>query len=191
MSGELHHYLRNLPSQSLRFAPGRYLFHLGDPVRVMHFVQSGRVHLTRTHLAGSVLILQQARSGTILAEASFCSERYHCDGVAVEATHSIAYAAADFRARVRSTPEFAEAWASHLARELQTARQHAEILSLKTVANRLDAWIAWHGGTLPAKGEWRMIASELSVSAEALYREIARRRPTSQSTNRHGGVLAE
>ena len=146
----------------------------------MHFVQSGLVHLKRTQTDGSVLVLQQARPGTILAEASFCSAAYHCDAVAVDGTHSLAYPAAEFRAYARSNPEFAEAWASHLAHELQAARLQAEILTLKTVASRLDAWLAWHGGVLPRKGEWRTIASEIGVSPEALYREMARRRTPEQ-----------
>lgn len=60
--------------------------------------------------------------------------------------------------------------------ELQNARLHAEILSLKTVAQRLDAWMTWKDGVFPRKGEWKTIASQLGVSPEALYREIAKRR---------------
>lgn len=63
-----------------------------------------------------------------------------------------------------------------LGRELQSARLQAEILSLRTVAQRLDAWMAWKEGVFPGKGEWKSLASQLGVSPEALYREIARRR---------------
>jgi hypothetical protein len=52
----------------------------------------------------------------------------------------------------------------------------AEILSLKTVSARLDAWMDWNGGVLPNKGEWKLVAGEISVSPEALYRELGRRR---------------
>ena len=50
----------------------------------------------------------------------------------------------------------------------------AEILALKTVAERLDAWIAWHEQR-PAKGKWRHVAEEIGVSPEAFYRELAKR----------------
>jgi CRP-like cAMP-binding protein len=189
MSTNLEHHLRDVRSQRVTFGPGQYLFHLGDRVRVMYFVRTGLVHLIRTQNNGAVLVLQQARPGSILAEASFCSDVYHCDAVASEETHGFAYAATDFRARLRSTPDFADAWAAHLAHELQLARSQAEILSLKTVAQRLDAWIAWHGGVFPRKGEWGTIASEIGVTPEALYREIAKRRPSSKSNNRHGDRL--
>jgi CRP/FNR family transcriptional regulator, dissimilatory nitrate respiration regulator len=58
---------------------------------------------------------------------------------------------------------------------VQSARLRAEVLALKTVTARLDAWIAWNG-PLPGKGKWMTIAGEIGVSPEALYREIAKRR---------------
>jgi CRP-like cAMP-binding protein len=189
MSNQMEHHLQSLRAQKLMFASGQHLFHLGDPVRLMYFVVTGMVHLTRTQSDGSMLVLHQAAARSILAEASFCSEHYHCDAVAVSETHALAYAAAEFRANLRSNPDFADVWARHLAHELQIARLHAEILSLKTVAQRLDAWIGWHGGALPGKGEWRTIANEIGVSPEALYREIAKRRGSTKSNNRHGGLL--
>ena len=76
---------------------------------------------------------------------------------------------------LRSDSELTEAWAAHLARSVQRARMRAEIRSLKTVAERLDAWTAEHGD-IPEKGQWHVLAAELSVSREALYRELARRR---------------
>jgi CRP-like cAMP-binding protein len=80
------------------------------------------------------------------------------------------------RASLRDDPEFSEAWMAHLARELQSARFRGEMLSLPTVAGRLDAWIAWHDGRLPDRGRWRLLAAEIGVSPEALYRELAKRR---------------
>jgi hypothetical protein len=68
-----------------------------------------------------------------------------------------------------------EAWARHLAHEVQKARLHAEILSLKTVAARIDSWTDWHGA-LPEKGRWVTVAQQIGVSPEALYREMAKRR---------------
>jgi len=71
--------------------------------------------------------------------------------------------------------DFSHAWSAHLATEVQRARLHAEIVSLTTVAARLNAWLAWNG-PLPEKGEWSAVAEQIGVSPEALYRELARRR---------------
>jgi CRP-like cAMP-binding protein len=48
-------------------------------------------------------------------------------------------------------PAFAAAWASHLAGEVRSARLRSEILALRTVAERLNAWIAANG-EFPPKG---------------------------------------
>ena len=49
---------------------GTWLFHGGDPVRSMYLVTAGMVDLTRVTSAGTSVILQRARSGQMLAEAS-------------------------------------------------------------------------------------------------------------------------
>ena len=103
------------------------------------------------------------------------SDTYHCDAISISPTRTLAFDKADLRRRFLASPEFAEAWASALARELQRTRLQAEIVSLKTVAARLDAWIAWNESRLPPRGEWRHLASQIGVSPEALYREIGKR----------------
>jgi CRP-like cAMP-binding protein len=121
-------------------------------------------------------VLQRARANSVLAEASLFSERYHCDALAVAPTRTLAIGKAAMRAAIESDPRFAAGWAAYLAREVQKTRLRAEILSLRTVAERLDAWIAANDGRPPVKGEWKTVASEIGTSAEALYREAARRR---------------
>ncbi|HXG99587.1 MAG TPA: hypothetical protein VNI79_04125 [Sphingomicrobium sp.] len=39
------------------------------------------------------------------------------------------------------------------------------------------AWVAWNDAGLPERGQWARIAKEIGVSHEALYRELAKRRP--------------
>ena len=69
---------------------------------------------------------------------------------------------------------FAAALMRHLAQEVQRARAKAETLSLKTVAERVDAWTTLNDGSPPPRERWRQVASEIGVTAEALYREIIR-----------------
>lgn len=155
---------------------GEILFRAGDPVRSLFLVAAGRVRLTRTSPRGSELTLQRASPGAVLAEASLFADRYHCEAVADEPSLLRAASASEIRAALREDAALAAAWAEHLAIEVQRARAQAEMLSLKTVAERVDAWITLNDGTLPQKGRWRRIASEIGVSPEALYRELARRR---------------
>ena len=176
MSQSIESFLQGLRARQRHVGVGQSLFHRGDLVREMHFVLAGSVHLVRHQSDGSILILQRAGPGSILAEASLYSQTYHCDAVAFGAAETRAYAKAGFRKLLANSAEFSDLWAGYLARELQSARLRSEILSLKTVAGRLDAWISWNGGGAPAKGEWKLVANEIGVSPEALYREVAKRR---------------
>lgn len=176
MFAEIDPFLSDLRFRLLTFGPDQNVFHLGDPVRVVHFVELGAIQLVRHQSDGSVLVLQRAGPGSIVAEASLYSRAYHCDAVALGPATTRAYAKVELQKRLKQSSEFSDAWARRLSLELQNARLHAEILSLKTVAQRLDAWMTWKDGVFPRKGEWKTIASQLGVSPEALYREIAKRR---------------
>ena len=165
--------LRELDSTECTFEAGARLFRLGDAVSVLHL---GEAHLVRHRADGGALVLQRAVANTVLAEASVFSVRYHCDGIAVRPTRTLAIAASAVRRLLEEDPGFAESWAVHLSRALHATRLRAEILSLRTVRERLDAWIGWNGERLPEKGTWKTVANEIGTSPEALYRELARRR---------------
>jgi CRP-like cAMP-binding protein len=176
MPRSIERHLSGLRSRRRHFDSGRSLFCRGDIVTDMYFVLTGSVLLIRHQRDGSALILQRAGPGSILAEASLYSGTYHCDAVASAATDTRAYAKTSFKKMLAKSPESSNVWADYLAQELQRSRLRSEILSLKTVAARLDAWIAWNGGSAPEKGQWKLLAGEIGVSPEALYREIAKRR---------------
>jgi len=59
MSDELGSLLEGLPGHERRFAAGATVFRRDDPVRVMHFVQRGTIHLVRRQKDGAALILQR------------------------------------------------------------------------------------------------------------------------------------
>ena len=87
-----------------------------------------------------------------------------------------AYAAADIRRLLDTDIGFCRAWAAALSQQLLAARKRAELVSLRTVGERLDAWLAWNERGMPAKGGWKDVAEEIGVSPEALYREMSTRR---------------
>ncbi|MDE8347751.1 MAG: Crp/Fnr family transcriptional regulator [Acidocella sp.] len=174
MSMALNFLIEGLAGRECEFSAGQTLFGLGDAVREVHFVRRGVIHLLRYRSDGAALILQRASAGAMLAEASVYSDTYHCDACAPDGAVTFAVARSDLRGRLDANPQACQALAQHLAHEVQRARLQAEILSLKTVQARLDAWLVWNGA-LPPKGQWRRLAGEIGVSPEALYREIAQR----------------
>jgi CRP-like cAMP-binding protein len=158
-----------------RLNRGDIVFRSGSNVTDVFLVRSGRITLVRSLPSGQQVVLQRASPGHIVAEASVYAQRYHCDGLASEASELVSMPRKSFLNALRSDAHLSEAWAAHLAQGVQQARMRAEIRSLKTVAERLDAWTAEYG-KLPKRGQWQGLADELSVSREALYREMARRR---------------
>ncbi|UJS26339.1 Crp/Fnr family transcriptional regulator [Thiothrix winogradskyi] len=156
-------------------AAGTFLFYQGDEVESLFLVLSGEIHLVRHQPDGSSITLQRGRAGGILAEASLYSRCYHCHATAQKAATVQALPRQAVLARLQADCGFAQNWMAYLAQEVQQARFRSELLSLKTVAARLEAWLNWRGGGLPPKGEWKTLAEQLGVSPEALYREIARR----------------
>jgi len=160
---------------ALRFDRGDVIFRSDSKVAKIFLVSTGQAALIRTLMSGQQAILQRASTGQIIAEASLYVQRYHCDCVAMEPTELVSIPRQEFLDALRSDPQLSEAWASYLAHGVQQARLRAEIRSMKTVSERLDAWIAEYH-EIPVKGKWQDLADELSVSREALYRELAKRR---------------
>lgn len=173
----MREYLGNLRQIKRSFFEGQYLFHRNDLVKSMFLLEAGSVQLIRHHRDGRTVVLQRASAGSVLAEASLFTPAYHCDAIATSAAVARLISRAAMQQLFFRNRDFAKAWAVHLAGEVQKARLRAETLTLKTVSERLDAWLA-DRGKLPGKGGWKAIALEIGVSPEALYREIARRRET-------------
>lgn len=176
MSDALQTLFGGIDVRPRTFVAGALVFRRDDRVRWLHLVRTGRIHLVRPTPHGSELILQRAGPGALLAEASLFATNYHCDGRAEEASETLAIRASTVVERLEHDAAFARWWAGHLAREVQGARLRAELLALRTVAERLDAWLDLDGGGVPPRGARLRLAAELGVSPEALYREINRRR---------------
>lgn len=176
MSDKLVADLLKLSNGAKKLASKEFLFRVNDPVRSLFLVTQGTVQLTRTLRRGFQLNMQSARSGEIVAEASLFSDRYHCDGRACEASTISIIPMKRLMTAINSDSELAITLMSYLAHEVQRARARAETLSLKTVAERVDAWMTLNQGLLPRKGHWHEVATEIGISAEALYRELAHRR---------------
>ena len=157
------------------FDGGSTVFRAGAEITHVYFVRLGCAALVRTLASGDTLHLQRANPGDVVAEASVYTEHYHCDCIALEPTVLAMLPRQTFRQALRNNATLSEQWATYLARTVQSTRMRAEIRSLKTVADRLDVWMAEYG-PLPEKGRWQDVAHELSVSREAFYRELARRK---------------
>ncbi len=171
----LDHFIACASKRQL-FVKKAYLFHEGDRVEQIFVIERGLVELSRRQLDGAAIVLQRACRGAILAESSLYSMSYHCDAIAERPSSVFQLPKKKFQDLLDEDRQFSQVWAAHLAREVREARTRCEILSRKTVSERLDGWLAWRRGRLPEKGQWKSVAEQIGVSSEALYRELARRR---------------
>lgn len=162
-------------SETIVLEAGEVLFHAGDQVELLFQVTRGAVVLERFLADGKAVCQQRAGPGDVLAEASLYNEAYHCGARCVEAGQVQAARVQVVHKILAASADHARTWSAHLAGQVQHARLLAEIRSLRSVAERLDSWLAAHS-ELPHNGQWQMVAFEIAVSREALYRELAKRR---------------
>jgi CRP/FNR family transcriptional regulator, dissimilatory nitrate respiration regulator len=145
MSSDLIERLVGLSHRTVDLAAEAALFRAGDRVTMLYLVIEGALRLERVTPLGARLILQRATAGEIMAEASCFADTYHCDGIAITPSRLSAVSLRTFR-EAWADPALIAAFATHLAQRVQDARARAEILSLKTVQARLDAWLAINSG---------------------------------------------
>lgn len=155
---------------------GQRVFGPGEPVRFLFIVREGSVRMLRRQPGGAALVLQRAGPGQLVAEASLFASRYHCEATAAGATLLARIPKTRVVENLLADPAWLGSFAAHLAAEVQRTRGRAELLSLRKVGDRVDAWLSLNGGVTPDRGRWVDWAGELAVSPEALYRELARRR---------------
>lgn len=178
MGTKLLDVLRALPNRIEEVRLRARVFRRGEAVSALYLVEHGELCLQRDGVDGNTLVLERAGDGQLLAEASLHASRYHCDAVATAPTQARRIEREAVLERFRTDPRFAELWCQGLAEEVRDTRFHNELLRLRTVRARVDAWLDWHGDSLPPRGGRQALAHELGVSPEALYRELARRTRT-------------
>lgn len=176
MLTEILELVRSNSKVSHSYEIGALLFARGDDVETLFLLEEGEVKLSRSLVSGKELVLHRVRAVGILAEASVYSASYHCDALCLSRCVIRKLPISRFLNLIERKPELSSVWSAHLAHALQSARYRSEILTMKKVSERLDAWLDWHDGCLPVKGKWKEVAAEIGVSPEALYRELASRK---------------
>lgn len=162
-----------MADSDIQLGAGQTLFQPGDQIKSLYVVLDGSMRLVRHQIGGAAVMLQRAHAGQLLAEASLFASHYHCHAVSEQGARLARVSKPKIVQLQREDSGWWMDLAAHLAGEVQQARARAELLSLRTVRDRLHAWLALHG-ELPRRGRWIDVAQEIGVTPEALYREMAR-----------------
>lgn len=153
---------------------GHVVFQRDDKVTSAYLVLSGAVALARVLPNGDSLVLNTARAGDLLAEASVFAPAYHCYAIVQEAAEVLVLRRSVLSDRLQGDPHSLFGLLGDTAREIQRLRSQIEILRLKRVSERLDAWLVFNAA--PDTGKWVDVANAIGVSPAALYRELAVRK---------------
>jgi CRP-like cAMP-binding protein len=180
------------PGRTIAVAAGGNVFRQGEPVRFLYRVASGRVRLSRVLTRGAEIALARVSAGNLLAEASVFSSRYHCDAIAETPATLLRYAMRDVLAVLEAQPRMAMAFGAHLAHELMDLRATVEIRAIRRADERLLAWLQLRATGAPAafdgSGAWPSVARQIGLTAESLYRALARLERSGKIRRRGGRV---
>jgi CRP-like cAMP-binding protein len=160
-----------------RLSAGETLFLTGERITNLFAVRSGRVDLLRHMPDGSVIKLQSAGAGELLAEASLFSQNYHCDAEGAEDTVLLAFSKPAILKALAATPDAALALLGQFAGRLQGLRAQTALLAVKSAHERVLAWLRFQpieNGSVRIERPWKQIAGELGLTHEAVYRALAK-----------------
>lgn len=158
-------------------APGQALFRAGDPADAIFHVATGCLRMVRHAANGTVVTLHVAEAGSLFAEAALFSETYHCDALAEQASEVRVYPKRAILMHIKAHPDLNLAFSAYLARQLQRLRGRLELVRLKTARERVLAFLAQAGsaeGPVTLDRPLTMVAAEIGLTHEALYRTLAR-----------------
>ncbi|MXQ08082.1 cyclic nucleotide-binding domain-containing protein [Alphaproteobacteria bacterium GH1-50] len=159
------------PTRAL--ASGAVLFRRDDPIHSAYLLLEGSVRLERHLSDGTRLIIDRTVAPGLVARASLFVKRYHCDALC-ETSCRVAVLPRDTTLGALGEADLALAALADTAKDVQALRARLEVMRLKSVALRLDAYLDLHG--VPARGGWVAVADWIGVTPPALYRELSKRR---------------
>ena len=175
MSDYWAHCFEGAPVRTLD--EGETLFRRDDKVVSAFLVRVGQISLRRALKDGGFLTLHKASAGDLVAEASLFADCYHCDAVAEVPAMVSSVSKTELKRLLENSAlsdQLSVKAFESIARELQNLRARIEIMRLRKVADRLDAYLELYGS--PELGGWVHVADWIGVSPPALYRELAKRR---------------
>ena len=175
-----------------RIASGACVFRQGDVASAVFVVESGRVRLARILEDGSSLILFVAGAGDSFAEASLSASHYHCDATAETDATVLVLPRAELCAALTANSAECFALALTLAAQVRDLRARLELRNIRSATARTLAWLHLHAAgdppNVPVHRPWTLIADELGMTREALYRALAKLERQGQIVRHAGSV---
>jgi len=133
--------------------------------------------MSRILADGAVLILYVVNAGESFAEASLSATHYHCDAIAETDSVVLALPKADLLALMKTDPAQGVTIALALASQVRDLRTKLELRNVRPATGRVLAWLRLQATGDPPRAllnrSWTLIAEELGLTREAVYRALA------------------
>lgn len=182
------------PSRVVRHSVrrGTAVFRQGDAATAVFLLENGRVRLARALADGATLILHVARAGESFAEASLSAAHYHCDAIAETDATVLALPKRDLLEALVNDPAECVALTLTLAAQVRDLRARLELRNIRSASERVLAWLRLHARGDPphvaSDRSWTLIADELGLTREALYRTLAKLERDQRISRQPSGV---
>jgi CRP-like cAMP-binding protein len=160
-----------------------YLFREGEAAEGFYVVQRGAINVHRVSATGKEQVIYVFRAGESLAEAALASPTgYPANARAVETSSVLLIPKIEFLALVAKRPDLAMRMLGSMSQHLRVLVGLLDDLTLKDVETRLANWLVKRcpagrrDGVVTIKlgGTKRVLAAELSTTAETLSRTFGR-----------------
>lgn len=165
--------LKNVRSTRRILAAGEFLFRAGEAAQALFHVERGAVALERDGVRHFVAAAGQP----FFAEAALFAETYAHDAVALDEAVVVSFPKAAVLLLLKAHPDLNLAFSAYLARQADRLRLQAELLRLKGAREKVLAWLTAHGASgavLVVDRPLTLVAAELGLTREALYRTLAK-----------------
>lgn len=156
---------------------GEFLFRNGDPATHLYLVQAGCIRLVRYTGEGDVVVMHTAGVEDSLAETSLLSAVYHCDAEAVSHATVACFDKKAILAILHGSPEKSMACIALFSRQVRSLRALLEIRAIRSARERVLRYLQLladpHAMTVSVAGSVKVMAQDLAMAHETLYRTLA------------------
>jgi CRP/FNR family transcriptional regulator len=177
-----------------------YLFCEGDVAEGFYLMQSGAINVHRVSASGKEQVIHVFRAGESFAEASLASPTgYPANARAVEPSSVLLVPKVGFLALVAKRPDLAMRMLGSMSQHLRVLVSLLDDLTLKDVETRLAHWLVKRcpqppgevAAVLKLGMAKRVLAAELSTTAETISRTLAHFRGSGLITVRGAVVIVQ
>ena len=147
------------------------LFDKNEDVKNMYYLISGDIKIVSITRNEEALIIDHCKEGRFIAPNSLFNAKYEFTAQAYTRSKIMIINAELFREALKERIDILHQICIDLSQDILLCRKKIEILGERTVRERLRKWKILNN-EFPQRGGLHILANELAVSREALYREV-------------------